>query len=213
MAASAPGWGCQGLPSAQQLARPVHALLLAWQRLQSRPVACELCPPHPRSPLNCCSLICCFPCYPVLPVTAASVVQLIEDQVEEGGCSEEATLLCQAVWQAVETGLGPTAASLPADVLPGAFLDVVLAPGRVSRRALHAALRALGGGRSVGSASLEELQQCDVQELRRALPGGCTCILFSFLNQRAPCIAGDQPWNGEFAPHIFPNPRSNYRLC
>jgi hypothetical protein len=115
-------------------------------------------------------------------------VQLIEDQIRGIACEEEAAPICTALWRSVEaslaaagtacgpgagTDLGPGASGQAKDAqLASAFLDALLAPGRVSRRALHAALGTLGGGRGAGALpALEEVLQWDLEELRRLLPG------------------------------------------
>ena len=117
----------------------------------------------------------CTPCLPT-PRCPATVASLIEDQVREAAAEEDAAPVLDALWRAVEAALARSAAAagghLPAEALQGAFLDVLLAPGRLSRPALAAALRALGGGGGgTGLPSAEEVGWADLEELRRALPG------------------------------------------
>lgn len=97
------------------------------------------------------------------------MVLLLEDQLAEAGCEEEACALVATLWRSVEAALRAAGAELPADAAAGAFMDALLAPGRLSRHALHAALTALGAGRAP---ALEEVAQCGLEDLRTLLPGG-----------------------------------------
>ncbi|GAB4820336.1 hypothetical protein N2152v2_007382 [Parachlorella kessleri] len=147
-------------------------------------------------------------------VRAAAVVHLIEDQLRELGCDDPAAPIYAVLWRAVEANLataGPAAAASGApaaasttpagastssqqgEPLAAAFMDALLAPGRVSRPALHAALGALsGGGHAGGLPSLELLAQSGLEEVRQQLPGWLAAATAGAANWQGAGALG--PW-------------------
>lgn len=90
-------------------------------------------------------------------------MQLLESQLLEGShASSGALTMEEEAWRAVESQLG---GAPPAAAIGAAFADTVLAPGRLSRPALHAALGALGSG-----VSREAVLGADLADLRLQLP-------------------------------------------
>ena len=91
-------------------------------------------------------------------------MQLLEQQLVEGCPAPGASLaMDQEVWRAAEAQLG--AAAPGAAALAAAFADAVLAPGRLSRPALAAALARLGCG-----VPAEDVLAADLAELQQQLP-------------------------------------------
>lgn len=103
---------------------------------------------------------------------AETLVQLVEAQLVEGCGAAEELQLQQQVWQCVEDKLaqpsdsGTAAGGLTPAAVASAFADAVIAPGRLSRPALHAALARLGS-----QLELDEVQQPDLGSLQELLPG------------------------------------------
>ncbi|KAL4855567.1 Nuclear pore complex protein NUP160 [Chlorella vulgaris] len=106
------------------------------------------------------------------PPDTETLVQLVEAQLVEGCGAAEELQLQQQVWQCVEDKLaqpsdsGTAAGGLTPAAVAAAFADAVIAPGRLSRPALHAALVQLGS-----QLELEEVQQPDLGSLQELLPG------------------------------------------
>ncbi len=99
---------------------------------------------------------------------AAAEVQLIEAQLTEGCQASSAALAIEEeAWRAVESQLGGSSGggAPPAAAIGAAFADAVVAPGRLSRPALHAALAVLGSG-----VSLETVLAADLADLKQQLP-------------------------------------------
>lgn len=92
----------------------------------------------------------------------------MEAQLLEG-CQDSSDALAveEEAWRAVESQLssGGSGGAPPAAAIGAAFADAVLAPGRLSRPALHAALGALGSG-----VSREAVLAADLADLRQHLP-------------------------------------------
>ncbi len=99
------------------------------------------------------------------PTSTATEVLLIEDQLKEG-CQSESAALEEEACKAAESQLAALGGSPPQPAaLAAALADVVLAPGRLSRSALAAALATLGS-----AVQREEVLTADLQELRQQLP-------------------------------------------
>lgn len=99
---------------------------------------------------------------------AAAEVQLIEAQLTEGCQASSAALAIEEeAWRTVESQLGSSAggSAPPAAAIGAAFADAVVAPGRLSRPALHAALAVLGSG-----ISRETVLAADLADLKQQLP-------------------------------------------
>lgn len=90
---------------------------------------------------------------------------LIEDQLLEG-CQSQAAALEDEACKAAESQLAQLGSGAPPPAaLAAAQADIVLAPGRLSRSALAAALAALGS-----AVQREEVLAADLHELRQQLP-------------------------------------------
>jgi hypothetical protein len=97
---------------------------------------------------------------------------LVEGQLLRGcGADGEGLEVQEEVWAAVEAAAAEAGAPHVAGAAAqaDAFLDLMLAPGRFSRRALRAALSALGCGG--GGAAAGAVMSADLPALRAALPG------------------------------------------
>ncbi|KAL4420612.1 hypothetical protein ABPG75_010268 [Micractinium tetrahymenae] len=101
------------------------------------------------------------------PVEPADV-QLLEAQLLEGCHANSADLAIEEeAWRTAESQLSSAAGSSapPPAAIGAAFADAVLAPGRLSRPALHAALGALGSG-----VPREAVLGADLADLKQQLP-------------------------------------------
>lgn len=99
------------------------------------------------------------------PLSAATEVLLVEDQLEEG-CQSQSAALEEEACKAAESQLAQMGGSpLAPAALAATLADIVLAPGRLSRSALATALSTLGC-----AVQREQVLAADLQELRQQLP-------------------------------------------
>jgi len=114
-----------------------------------------------------------LPC-PNRPECAATEACLMEDQLAQcyGQGPGQGVNVQEEVWRAMEAAAAAAAAApdaVGAEAMADAFLDLMMAPGSLSRPALHAALSELGC-----SVAADDVTHAELHQLRAAVPGWLT---------------------------------------